>query len=379
MRSRAVRTEIPIVALIVAAGVVGASDGCGMVLGADFDNLALAPGPETCAHALVPPMPDGGTQGRSIPDFVIASRPPDGGPADTPDGPPAYKLIGYDMDHVCTGEGQGPSCDEPTWANADHTDGPDGRDNAAGQLFYELQSEGQTIAGTAFEGSPAWVPLLRVRGYDGEPDDPQVDVSYYVGSELANADAANGGLPRFDGTDIWNVDASELQPDPMGHYDLDHSLLHDPQAYVSGGILVSHLSTALLFSPHQEPGKTVDAWTIGRLVQNTAGQWEIRDGLTSCRLPLDQIFPGLSGFDDPIDPMHGPLCLGSASYAALKPQICALADISAAGNDPSLPCDAISSAESFSGSPAQLNGIRIRQPLPRRCPPARDPANDKCP
>src|SRR5215831_6964154 len=83
-----------------------------------------------CRHALPPGRPDVSPAVPGALDLIFASRNTDFGDSGEAGATPKWQTFGYDLDDTCTGEGQGDSCAEPTWAMIDHPDGIDGRDNA---------------------------------------------------------------------------------------------------------------------------------------------------------------------------------------------------------------------------------------------------------
>src|SRR5262245_42292462 len=86
-----------------------------------FEGLTVEE-PE-CTPAEAPPRPlISNSMGTT--EFVVAMKNVDLGEKDDERGTHRYRNMGYDLDGVCTGLGAGPSCQEPGWATADHTDGP---------------------------------------------------------------------------------------------------------------------------------------------------------------------------------------------------------------------------------------------------------------
>jgi hypothetical protein len=126
-----------------------------------------------CAHRQPPSRPNVKDAGGALDLVFVATEYTTGDDA----GQPLYQSIGFDLDHSCTGEGQGNSCVEPSWATADHTDGDAGIDNAYGQIWWQ---QGATVPRATITGAtPA--EIIRVRSYSGGVEDDQVEVSLYVG------------------------------------------------------------------------------------------------------------------------------------------------------------------------------------------------------
>ena len=111
--------------------VEGEPAGGGGAVDAGEDASGGAGGELGCVHATWPSPPASADPGANTEDFVVAVRSVDFGEREVAEG----SLIGYDLDNRCTCQGEGPSCNEPEWATADHCDGPEGRDNAVAQIF----------------------------------------------------------------------------------------------------------------------------------------------------------------------------------------------------------------------------------------------------
>jgi hypothetical protein len=368
-------------ALIVVAAMVGGAFACGQLLGASFDDLehrsmaveAGVPdaGRESCAHAGPPSPPDGGAPGGSV-EFVVAQTVTSFGDAPGPDGRAGYATVGFDIDHTCTGLTERPSCKEPVWAT-DYVDGDRGRDNATGKLWAWLLRAGKEPEG-GLQASTPWIVLARVSAFNGQANDEQVTVEFFWGTRLASS---ADGVPRRDGTDQWDISAYLLGVDAQGQHSLDRSLLVDHAAYVSGGMIVARLPTFPLANPGLVPRTAYDVTWAGRLAQDDAGSWEIHDGVQSARVPLHEIFAGLSGYRSSLDPTMS-LCTNDPDYSIFKAAICSFADITATAGDASTPCDALSNGSTFEGFPARLGGIDTTALGTTNCAPDVDPANDSC-
>src|SRR5262249_9029768 len=138
------------------------------------------------------------------------------GDRDYDGGTPNYQLIGYDLDSKCTCvDGAVNSCLTPSWATAGVCDGPGGRDNATGALIYDIRKNYFSTFGTdkwnqdIAQGN--WSVLLRVRGYNGTPNDDQIDLIWYTPDKLKNS---TGAPPNWDGNDAWPIQTQCLAPQP---------------------------------------------------------------------------------------------------------------------------------------------------------------------
>ena len=186
-RSRAIDSFLAFVT------IGGALVSCESIIGADFGSVKEI----DCAHVSPPDAPpsQGASSGHDL-TFVVTTF--DLGDEDDSNGG-HYRSIGYDLDHVCTNESQPADCQSPPWANADPTDGVDGRDNAIGQLVHSQSvAFGSSIfvspneSALTLQGKIAPIALFHVVGYSGEADDDQVTVEWYTPSLPLS------GLPAVD-------------------------------------------------------------------------------------------------------------------------------------------------------------------------------------
>lgn len=372
MVTRASRFAAALAALILPVG-------CAVIAGLDGDDR-LAPSTGTtgaggdaasCPLATVPgPPPDaaGGGGAGSGDDIVVALRSIDLG-----EGINAGK-IGLDLDGACTCPGV-PLCTEPAWASGDHCDGELGRDNAAAQAFAAINDQ---VPGTISSGvlraqinKGEWSLLLRVRGYDGSPDDGAVEVDVYPTTGLAG----QGVTPAWDGNDAWPIADTGL----VDGQSLDQPIAVDTKAYVSGGVLVAHpKSTSVLFvGALLRLRVQLSSVTIsGRIVPGDAGGLQISEGLIAGVWTLSDLFKGLSDLR-----YEGgkALCRDSGVYLQIRDTLCSVTDISSATAITEL-CDALSFGMSFEASPVKLGMVVPVPPLPGKpcSADAGDPKDDFC-
>ena len=297
----------------------------------------------TCPHRAPPARPNVMGSGGSL-DLVFAvSYASYGTSVSSIDdaGSPLYLGFGFDLDDTCTGEGQGSSCLEPPWANADHTDGLDGIDNAAAQVAaMEVRvglDHGPTTEAMANQ-------ILRVRGYSGEPDDDEVDVAIYIGFGLAPREGGATGL-LWDGDDRWMILPDTLAPLEDGATttnSLDQPRFHDEHAYVSGGVLVARLPEALwptgLVVAPSSLGRVEQVVLAGNLVR-VGAQWELQHLVTGVRDPLQSLLSIVAR----IGPQGGqPVCQSATAYLATRRRLCSFVDIASGPDSPSSTFDAFS-------------------------------------
>src|SRR5687767_7827100 len=104
-----------------------------------FDGLQ--PAPVTCDHALPPSRPGTAPEDPTSSDFVTVVDAYDMGEIDRGADTKRFRAMGYDLDGVCTGQGQGPSCDNSAWPSLVPVidgDALAGRDNTQGAVVYRL-------------------------------------------------------------------------------------------------------------------------------------------------------------------------------------------------------------------------------------------------
>jgi hypothetical protein len=328
-----------------------------------------------CPHREPPPPPQVTGVGGTL-EFVLAGRSSNLGVSGETDdaGRPLYQDIGFDLDHTCTGEGEGPSCLEPSFAIADHHDEVDGIDNAVGAGLYQFRFPVDPI-----QASPTSAALLiRVRAYSGGADDDQVQVCLFGGLGLSRPDGGDG--PRWDGEDQWTLLPETLDPPfGAGTPSTYQPRFCDERAYVSGGTLVAKLADALW------PGglNLAPAWMMpihgavvaGRLSEDAQGAWRLDDGVVGFRFQVADALVWVARWT--ID-NNQPVCSQASRYRSSKEGICSSLDIASGADSPSFTCDALSWGVSFQAQPARLGDVGPPSPPLPSCAPGIDPANDSC-
>ncbi len=355
----------------------------------------------SCAHAAPPERPkaddpavlDGGELTFTVAHFEFAPYVNDAG-----------VLRGYDLDRSCTCPDT-PSCK----STKPQCDDEAGRDNVGG-----IQLDTFSKFATAFTpdnlndrlATGIYGFLLRIRNWNGAPNDTSVEVSLYVskGTELVPADAGttDGGksdagdagksdagtpdagfvrvVPKFDGNDTFTVAKSSLLGGVAPPYiPLPDAV--DTTAYVKDGVLVAsgttikvELSTnnaGLNYLEMNLTGVTVSA----KLVQ-VSGHWELQDGVIAGRWPVRKFLNALAPLNDPIG--GGSMCGDSSTYATIKDFACSSADISSAvqNDNTNANCDSFSTALGFRAVPVTFGSVQAGVPLAQPCGAA---WNDDCP
>jgi hypothetical protein len=347
-----------------------------------------------CRHASWPEPPETSDPGSDI-DLVLVVRQVDFGETSLQNGP----AVGYDLDGRCTCQGEGSSCLEPSWATADHCDGPDGRDNAASQLFHTLSVFTDTLSSEANSQTAAagtWSLVVRLRQYNGQPNDQQVEASLYPSPGRDNDPCFGGAYtPAWDGTDEWPVAADSLegfggasadagtgaggcQPDAGGGLDIDAPRYTDPAAYVHDSVLVANLPEAgIVFSSSSRSTtmKITAGFLTARLeVDPLTGRWRLREGLLVGRWKLSDFFAMLGTFTTG----GQPLCTTNLVYGVVKTEVCGYPDVASSLGGPTTACDAISFGMGFEAEQARLGNILSNPVTLSECSVETDPANDSC-
>ena len=325
---------------------------------------------ETCGHARPPDPPTVSGAGGDI-DFVVAVSAINFGDAT---GSP--KQIGYDLDFRCTCQGEANGCIRQSWATADACDGPEGRDNSTGAfiskmttLFGGFGSESWSEAALAGE----WSLLLQVSGYNGQPDDDQVRLDWFVPDQYWEDKPDKTFVPSWDGTDTWPIRASCLVDQGGGSLSLNAPKYFDDHAYVSGGIIVGSMTESAFQVSADYAIQFNGAFITAKVVEGPMG-WALQEGLLAARWKLDNILGQISR----ISLLGMPVCTDHLAYLSLKKQICDYADMYSGVGSPTTPCDSISTGMVFQTVPARFGEIFVDALTPGVCDPAVDPANDTC-
>jgi hypothetical protein len=339
------------------AGALGGSSGAG--------NACVSRRPPG------PPASSGGAAGGGDLSFVVALRAFDFGEAST-------GVFGYDLDGACTNcacEGDTASrCLLPTPVNqVAVTDGPQGEDRggravflAAAPLIPAVSSNGIQEAVDAGQ----FTIVLRVSGYNGLPDDPNVTVAWFVGTDLPNK-------PAWDGTDAWPVRS-------YGVYDNDVNkpASVDNNAYVRDSVLVAGpkgvdgTSKEVPFQVSQDFLINISGvFVTGRIAPGpTPGTFALEDGILAGKWSANDVLRQLSGlliFGERV-------CPSSSSYKQIAQQICSNADVTLFDGAPTDPCNAISVGIAFTAAPAQIGPVNAEPTPVQECKPAFNPETDGC-
>jgi hypothetical protein len=355
---------------MTAAALMMGTVACQSAIKLETRYLVVDRDASSCLHREPPAPPLASGVGGSL-EFVLALQSYEVGAGTDDAGRPRSDGIGFDLDHTCTGEGQGPSCVEPKWATADHNDGVDGIDNAYGRAVYSYSSDPTPASSSAAE------LLIRIRAYSGGSDDDEVEVCL-LGALGLTPRADRGVGPFGDGEDRWTVLPETLVPSADGGTpSAEQPQSCDEHAYVSAGTLVAR------FAQVQWPAALPLApwWMVwvhqlvlsGRLV-NAAGTWELDDAVAGFRVPVKEALVWGARL---ALPTKQPICSQPTNYAQVKQTICSLVDIASGTDSPTSQCDADSEGIAFQARQARLGEVAPPSPPLPPCTGV-DPENDSC-
>jgi hypothetical protein len=367
-----------IVWITPAALVLGAA--CSLAV--DLDGLSGSPpgpdggadggsendaGPAGCAHATYPGPPATATPGGTI-DFSVALRSIDLGEV-------TGHTAGLDLDNTCTCHfEEGPSCVYPDFADKNHCDDEEGRDNGFAKVFETLsiflgpeEFGSKHFSDRAEAGK--WSLLVRVYEYNGEPNDAQVTVAIYPTTWNDAAVPA----PTWDGNDVWPASAAALEDGAS----LEKPKYTDPKAYVADGVLVGSMPQVFinLSGNGGDLGVRLTAGTVMGRIEKVGERYKLSDGIVAARWTTADIFRVMSSVR-----VNGkPLCDdGSFEYEQFKELLCGHIDIASALGAPSADCDALSFGMNFSAEPVLLGLPYVPEEGAPSCPPEQDPVKDSC-
>lgn len=309
-----------------------------------------------------PPAPSGVTDAGGDTELVLALRTIDF--HESGDG----KSIGFDLDKTCTCQGEPSSCALPAGSSEqDVCDGPGGRDNNGSILIASSAMLGLTSGSLnqdVAKGDSSM--LLRVRQYNGLPDDDQVSVAWLVPVKL-------GKPPLWDGSDTWNIAGSSVAYHE-GQPDLDDPVVVDNLAYVTGGRLVASLKGGAKLGMTSKFTMIIDnAFLVIKLVQGDAG-WGMEEGVLAGIWRSADVLTNLRG----LNIAQQALCTNHPLYPNIKKGVCDARDISSNSLSPTAKCDAISLAFTFTGVAARLGAVIDVSASTSPCEPQYDPGNDDC-
>lgn len=289
-----------------------------------------------------------------------------------------WSRTGYNLDGYCTGAPDFlQPCVRGQRGGGPTSDGVDGIDNVLGSdLFPLVEAVVPGIQETSRmrQREGGGLIILRLRGWNGEPNDPHVHVTITQSVDTVPAGRDDpppellfidydahlpGGEPApsplLDGNDYAFVRA-----DTFIAGNLDEPIVFDSNAYVADDVLVAKLPdrVELLF---QGDGVGVVARLIGGVVTGT---------FTDDRLGLQDVV--VAGRWTMVDLLRTAesigVCQGTGEYMLLRSRLEALLDVSSTTDDePGTTCDAISIGVGFTGYRMRLGGTVEGPDVLSRC------------
>ncbi len=345
----------------------------------------------TVGNNLPPPrpadslQPDGGTD---VPDFWVALR--------------DVKLdqraenewagIGYNIDGRCTDVNNAATATEcvPVEGRSHEVDGNLGIDNSFGHNLFPLLD-------LAFDGlderaieAELWGlgnPLIRIRGWNGTPNDSRVQMLltqsvfatpsnagappdiHVIGSAafLDEAGTMPAPLPIWDGTDyFWGRDDTFAVPSASPDLDAATPLVVDNNAYVANGILVTTVpdGTEIILVGD---GLGTRVRLSGMIATANIAELKLEDAES-----ITVTIAGRWGFNDLLRTAESVgVCPGSGQFNILRGQVASISDVllDPIPNNVGTQCDAVSLGITFEAYPANVGGLALGQDLPNPCEP----------
>jgi hypothetical protein len=335
-----------------------------------------------CSHAraLAPPIIST-DQTRSV-EFVVAFKTYDMGEIDQREKTERYREMSYDLDNVCTGQGEGPSCVNSYWTlETPIEEGPEGRDNAQGAITYRSYRQRGSASSTEAVNSSieagSITTVIRIRGYNEQTVDSKVEVAVFAATMNPQNEAGEllGPLsrPQWRGEDVWAAAYPWwVDNDENNQPSTEHPKYFDANAYVTDSVLVAKLDR-MEVPPFLQMSQVV---ITARIVRNDDGGWALTNGIFAGRVKTDDLLASVEYVREPDSP--GYICRGSPSYRRSKEIYCGAADLTFEhSTDPSAQCDATSWGWTFEAQPAKLSGTGTAKQL-ANCTEELSPDNDSC-
>ena len=294
----------------------------------------------------------------------------------------AWREIGFNLDGICsTAPDPVVECVPPRFPAAQpDVDGNEGIDNVFGGRLFPLIDlvfpELKDIAVDSAERGLGAV-VVRIRGWNGQDDDPRVEVAVAQTVDTVAGAEADVAAPdiTFDEMFQARLDGGELAPAPAwdGHdwawlradgffmRDLERARIEDTNAYIRDRTLVVRLPDRvdIVFSDG-EVGVNVritDGIAAGRISDDlrsmgpvhVAGRWSILDLLDTARTIG--------------------VCDETPQFDLLSTQLDTIADVRSVrgSGGEGVECDALSLGVTFEGVPVRIAGIVDHPPLPNQC------------
>jgi hypothetical protein len=368
------RVLLPLCGMLAGSALLAAIDACTIVNGltvpedaaATIDSgrdVALETGPiDPCDHARPPPRPSGADQPGNQTITIVARRFGIGtGDAGVPPG--------FDLDNACSCP---PTVADTCVGRKDHCDSIGGRDNATGSLFNTLvgaptsnKLDFEERVNSGIRAGKNTI-LVRVTGFNGTADDPDVLVSVYASLGLLDG-AGDYVTPQFTETEQWALDDRQFPVTPSV-----------PKAtttgYVARGKLVASLDITLDLSDSFSIALTGSTMQADVSLTGNGGKPTITGGVLAGRWPVSDVLRVAGRVQ--LEDGGSRVCENPLAYATIKDIACQEADLVADRNrdKTGAACDSLSAAIVFEAAPASLGPVRAATPADD-CP---DTGPDDC-
>ncbi len=293
----------------------------------------------------------------------------------------AWRTIGYDLDGRCS---EPPDwdveCRPPLRTASPEADGEEGTDNSFGHNLFpvvDLTVPDLQETSRMYQQRGVGSVLLVVNGWNGEADDPRVQVVMGV-TVFATTGAADDTEPpevvqtdtgpetpegeplpepAWDGNDwFW------LRTDNFFEEDPDRPYVYDDNAYVAGGVLVIRLPerTDFIF-PGEEIGLLVRLTGAVATVRISEDRETLTEITVAGRWPVLDLLATAEAVG---------VCSGTTEHSILQNQLDRIADVrdreGSGGAD--VTCNAVSLGIAFeSGKKARFAGLAVGDPVPDAC------------
>jgi hypothetical protein len=238
--------------------------------------------------------------------------------------------------------------------------------------------------------------LVRVWGYNGQPNDTQISVALYPSGGFDEDGCAPNGAPTWNGQDEWPVLAESIvgaggggagsggsggcSAGQIPDASPDDALFVDHNAYVADSILVASPSELLLLlsGVHGSAEILLAGPTVAARLERAAADepWRMREGVVVGRCDLQQVWNAVGSVVN----NGAPVCTDTPYHELVADGVCRYPDIAAELSGPTASCDAYSFGMAFDADPARLGVVYWPTEPPMECasgtePPPLDCAN----
>jgi hypothetical protein len=263
----------------------------------------------------------------------------------------SWARTGYDLDGFCTDTPEAEAECRPPAADVPERDGDDGIDNTIGHHLFPLLAELDPTFGDELSARLRRAEAnaaFEIRGWNGQPDDPQVRVTFAT-TAYGLARTADGSIPdhSFDGERARLADGSAAEPAWEGddvfwlrgadfHEDGGGPRAVTEDGYVRGGELVAPLPRAARWFVLTLP----DAYSVLSLRRGVLTA-ELDGGLALRNVVIAGAWPGA---DFVAELERAGYCPGSIEYDIASKLVQDVADLrtESGGAGGSGACDALS-------------------------------------